>query len=257
MKKLIVLTYLLFLAVLPLSGQESQKIVIAINDWLPFKYETPPYGILAQITQEAFALEGLEVEFRVAPWRRGYDYAVSGRWHGIVGWNRTPARERLFHITTPLILEDVVFFHHKDFSFHWETIEDLEELVVGVVKGYNYGEDLKKAAQEEIVELAQTAIEDQSIRMLLKGRIDLWPSEVDVGLHLIKTQLPPEEAEQLTYHPRPINVSDLCLLLSRNRPENQEYFNHFEKGLAALKASGRYDELMKEALLQTPFILSP
>lgn len=256
-KFLILIISLSLLTTRLLPGEEAPKVIIVLDEWKPLKYNTPPYGILARITKEAFAQEGIETEFRVVPWRRGFDEVEAGRYHGALGWNHTPERESIFYITSPLLLEDVVFFHHKDLAFEWENMEDLRGLIVGAVKDYNYGSDFRRASEAGILEVQTLTFEAHSIRMLQKRRIDLWPSEVDVGIHLINAQLPAEEAEQLTYHPRPLFVSDLCLLLSRNRPENEEYLIRFERGLAALKESGRYDELIEEALPRTPGIILP
>jgi len=245
-KKTISIIYLLLTA--SAFCNETPTVIIAMNAWEPIKYETEPYGILAQITKEAFALEGVEVEFRVAPWKRGYDNVLSGLWHGIVGWNSTYERELVFNVSTPLLLEDVVFFHHKDLEFDWDNLKDLEGLSVGLIEGYNYGSALKQAIDENLLVSEITSSEEQSIKMLQKKRFDLWPCEVDVGLYLVKSYLPTEQAEEITFNPEPIQISDLCLLLSKEIPENKTNAILFEKGLKSLKDSGRYDELLKEYL---------
>lgn len=219
-----------------------------MNAWEPIKSETEPYGVLAQITKEAFALEGIDVEFRIAPWKRGYDNVKEGLWHGIVGWNRTDEREKIFHISTPLLLEDVVFFHRKNLNLDWVDYDDLEGLSVGMISGYNYGAQLNDAIESGSVTSETTKSEEQSILMLQRGRIDIWPSEVDVGLHLIETYLEPEEADELTFHPQPVQVSDLCLLLSRKIDGNRNNYRAFEAGLEKLKESGRLREIVEEFL---------
>lgn len=227
---------------------DVSTVIIAMNAWESIKSESEPYGVLAQITKEAFALESINVEFLVAPWKRGYENALSGLWHGIVGWNSTYERELAFYVSTPLLLEDVVFFHHKDLEFEWEDLRDLEGLSIGFIEGYNYGSLLKQAIDDDIVISEMTNSEEQSIKMLHKQRFNLWPCEVDVGLFLINSFLPFEQAEEIIFHRKPIMVSDLCLLLSRKNPENRNNAILFEKGLKSLKESGRYNELLREYL---------
>lgn len=237
-----------FVFSLSLFSSDSAKVIIAMNAWEPIKYETEPYGVLAQITKEAFALEGVDVEFRVAPWKRGYDYVLNGQWHGIVGWNRTEEREKLFYVSSPVLIENVVFFHHKDLSLDWSTVDDLQGLSVGIISGYNYGPDLQRAIENNIVRKDVTSSEENSIKMLESGRFDIWPCEVDVGLYLIQKYLPESKAEELTYNPNPIQESDLCLLLSRQIPGNSDNLVKFERGLESLKESGRYWEIIGEFL---------
>lgn len=248
MKTRLILLLLLFSSFPLCSDDYGDRIIIAMNAWEPLKSETEPYGVLARITREAFALEGVEVEFRVAPWKRGYDYAKAGVWHGIVGWNSTEERQRIFYVSSPVLLEDVVFFHHKDLPVDWESLEDLEGYTVGLIKGYNYGPHMAEAVKEGLLSAEATDSEEQSIKMLQKKRFELWPCEVDVGLYLIETFLSPSEAGQLSYNPRPVQVSDLCLLLSREIGENREYLERFERGLQTLKDSGRYNEIIEEFL---------
>lgn len=229
-------------------SQDTGKIIIAMNAWEPIKSTTEPYGVLAQITKEAFAEEGLDVVFRVAPWKRGYDNVKDGIWHGIVGWNRTGERESLFYISTPLILEDVVFFHNRDLDFDWTGMDDLRGLSVGMIEGYNYGPALSSAIESNIVRVEETRSEEQSILMLESKRFDLWPCEVDVGQYLIDKYLTPLQSSRITYHPRPVQVSDLCLLLSRAIPGNRENAEAFERGYAKLRESGRLKEIIEEML---------
>ncbi|MDA3809789.1 MAG: transporter substrate-binding domain-containing protein [Spirochaetaceae bacterium] len=231
-----------------LFSQNNPVIIIAINAWEPLKYETAPFGVLAQITKEAFALEDIDVDFQIAPWKRGYDYVLTGQWHGIVGWNRTAEREKLFYVSSPVLLEDVVFFHRKDLKLEWQTVEDLKGLSAGAIAGYNYGSEFQRAIESGIIKKEITSNEELSIKMLQNKRFDIWPCEVDVGLFLIKKYLPPEAASQITYSQNPIQISDLCLLLSRKKPENAAYLIRFERGLKTLKETGRYEDIIEEML---------
>lgn len=57
-----------------------------------------------------------------------------------------------------------------------------------------------------------------------------------------------EEMAQITYHETVINEDALHLVLSKNKKRNQELISLFNEGLRQLKLSGKYDEILQNAL---------
>ena len=65
----------LFLLGLFSSASAAETIRITNGEWPPFTSERlPDKGPLSRIVAEAFALEGISVEYGYFPWRRAYDY---------------------------------------------------------------------------------------------------------------------------------------------------------------------------------------
>ena len=57
-----------------------------------------------------------------------------------------------------------------------------------------------------------------------------------------------EQAALFTHHQKPINDQPMYLMLSKKVPGNEEMRDRFNEGLRQLKESGRYDQIIADAL---------
>ena len=73
----------------------------------------------------------------------------------------------------------------------------------------------------------------QNIRKLLKGRVDIFPLEAVVGYTLIHENVYPPQDKLITNHPKPVNIADYYLIVSKNIPEEkaQKILDDYEDGL--------------------------
>jgi polar amino acid transport system substrate-binding protein len=65
---------------------------------------------------------------------------------------------------------------------------------------------------------------------------------------MIRDTFTEEQAAQFTHHNKPINVAPLHLLLSKKVAGNEAMRDLFNEGLKRLKGSGRYDQIIADAL---------
>ncbi|MBF0233705.1 MAG: hypothetical protein HQK65_11810 [Desulfamplus sp.] len=84
MKKLLKSILILSLALSFSSRSFAKEIIRLTNgEWPPYLHkELKYYGVASRIVTEAFALEGITVEYDFFPWGRAYEYAKSGEWNG-------------------------------------------------------------------------------------------------------------------------------------------------------------------------------
>lgn len=69
-----------------------------------------------------------------------------------------------------------------------------------------------------------------------------------VGEAMIAEQMGPEAKERLVFHPRPLRAARYHLVFSKQDSEANRLKRAFNRGLAALRASGRYQEIIQQAL---------
>jgi polar amino acid transport system substrate-binding protein len=91
--RILLLLIPLFLA----SGVTADTLRLTSGEWPPFHgAELPSQGVATRIINEAFALEGIEVQWEFLPWARSLQLAAQGQRAGTAVWRRNADRERLF-----------------------------------------------------------------------------------------------------------------------------------------------------------------
>lgn len=225
----------------------AETVRITNGEWPPFTSEhLPDKGPLSRIVAEAFALEGITVEYGYFPWKRAYDYARTGKWDGSVGWAPTPKHRTDFHMSKPVLMVDKGLFHLKDIPFDWKKIDDLKGWKVGGTAGYSYGDEWDNAVREGRLQIEEVTVDEQNIRKLLLRRVDVVAMEVDVASYLLRTALTPEEAATIVQHPKLLMQTPICLALSRQSEHSAALLARFNRGLQRLKESGAYERYIQE-----------
>lgn len=235
---------ILFLLIISEFGFAGDKIRIAIGEWDPYMSEKlQHYGLASHIVKEAFALEGVEVEYGFFPWARSYSIAKKGEWDGTAIWGDKGDRAEDFFYSDKIVDINPVYFHLKSYPFDWNSIEDLQGLEIGASIGYDYGEAFQHAERFGMIQVQRVVKDSQSLRKLLDGRIKIFPIDKEVGYALIQKLFTTDDAKRLTHHPKPVLESDPhYLLLSKKVERNKLLLIVFNKGLRRLKASGRFDQ---------------
>jgi polar amino acid transport system substrate-binding protein len=231
------------------SAQTSKTIRLTNGEWQPYlSKDLPHYGFASHIITEAFALVGVEVEYGFFPWKRAYKVAGQEEWTGGAIYWDTEERRRDFYFTDAVVPSTTVLFYLKGTEFDWETYEDLSAVKIGATLVYSYGKTFDAAEAAGTIKTARVPTDETNLKKLLKGRIEVFPGEVMVTYAQIRDTFSKEDAGRFTHHPKPVNDQPLYLLLSKKLPGNEALRDLFNNGLKQLKASGRYDQIIADAL---------
>ena len=230
------------------SAQET--IRIAIGEWQPIlSKHAPHYGFAAHVITEAFARQGIQVEYGFYPWKRAYLIAKEGvSWDGTAVWLHNEERAKDFYYSDPVVPTTVSFFHLVDVDFDWESIEDLGDTKIGVTSGYSYGPEFDSAVKTGEMNAEESRTDRLNLQKLLRGRIEAFPGEVAVMYSLIRELFSPETAARFTHHPKALLKQPQHLLISKADPDNERWIREFNTGLKKLKESGRYDRIMEDSV---------
>lgn len=229
----------------PASVKEN-VIHLTTGEWSPYDGEDlPHYGCSPWLIEEAFALEGIAVEFGFFSWSRSYQMAKEGSWDGTIDWADTPEHREAFYLSKENITDqEFVFFHRSDYDFQWESLEDLSGKVVGITSGYVYDDVFKNIMQKGTVTFETASSDEANFHKLLARRISVFPMERRVGYTILQKKFSPDEQEKITNHPIPFQTFRPYLLLSKAVPQNEERMKKFNQGWRKLKESGRVDEIL-------------
>ena len=231
------------------AAQTSETIRITNGEWQPYlSKDVPHHGFASHVVTEAFALVGVEVEYGFFPWARSFKLAKDGKWDGSAVWLDSEERRIDFLYSDPVVPSTFGFFHLKNTKFDWNTYDDLSDVRIGGTLEYSYGKEFDEAEAAGIIKTNRAPDDETGLRKLLKGRIGVFPGEVMVTYAQIRDVFPEEQAVLFTHHDKPINVQPLYLLLSKKVPTSEQMRDQFNEGLKQLKESGRYDQIIADAL---------
>ena len=244
-----IVTYCLILISLCLPARAAETIRLTNGEWPPLLSEhLPGNGFASQIVREAFKRADIDVSYGFFPWKRAFVLAEEGEWDGSVIWSWNEERDKAFLFSDPIYKSRDVFFHRKDFRLKWRKFEDLAGLNVGASTGYFYGTPFHEAADNGVFNLEMHGSDVKNLEKILAGRTDIFIVEEAVGQFLLVDQFSDTDRLQLTFHPHPVRITEMHLILSRNVYGNIARMKKFNEALRELRESGRVDELTQLGL---------
>ncbi len=252
MKRAVACVTIWFLSALLMGGitaRAQDSITIAIGEWPPYMSKTLSHlGGGSRIIKEAFSLQGINVTFQFYPWKRTLALVEHNRADATGLWGYSEQRAAYAFYSDPVCSDSVYFWHLKSVPFNWNTVADLKGLIVGGTLAYNYGDDFNKAVEEGVFTYREAPEDLMNLKMLLFKRIDLFPFEGTAGAMLLKKHFTPDQRKMLVYHPKPLSTHSFFLLMSKKNTRNLKRIEQFNKGLAQLKASGKIEAYLQQAL---------
>jgi polar amino acid transport system substrate-binding protein len=226
----------------------TNSIRLANGEWPPYSGSNLPHGGCdSWVVEEAFALEDIKVEYEFFPWARGYNLSTTGVFDGTVDWADTPDHRETHYISAePTTIQEMVFFYRSDPPFTYTSLDDLEGKTIGLTSGYVYNDAFKELKETDTVTFIDSASDEDNFRMLLAGRIDLFPIERKVGYYILSEIFTTEETALITAAKKPIYEFKAYLLLSKAIQGNENRMKDFDQGFQELVESGHYKEIIDQ-----------
>lgn len=226
---------------------DPNLVRLANGEWPPYNgSELSEGGCDSQVIKEAFALKGIKVEYGFFPWARSYNLSASGDWDGTLAWADTPDHRSEHYISAkPTTIQEFVFFYRSDRPFAWNTLNDLAGKTIGITTGYVYSDAFKEIQKQGTGTFIESSSDEANFKMLLAGRIDIFPMERRVGHYIMSSIFTPQEQTQIIDSPHAFSKFQTYLLLSRAIPQNEQRMILFDRGFKQLQESGRYDQILQ------------
>jgi len=233
---------LLACLVMPLFAS-AEKIVLANGEWAPYLSENlKHHGYISRIVKEAFAEEGYEVEYVFLPWKRGFEDAKDGTYHGSIVWGYNDERANDFEFSDTVVELGTSLFYNKNKPIDWEKLTDLTKYKIGGVIGYAYGiEEMEAAGEIEIIRIGK---DEGNYKKLDAGRLDIVLEDTEVGLETISRM---GLKEQLIPHPKTMSPRTYHVIVSKQLANRLDILDAFNRGLQKLRADGRFDKYVSES----------
>jgi len=209
----------------------AEKVIMATGEWIPFtSANLEQYGKFSERVNIVFKEMGIEPEFRFYPWRRCYESVIKGRVWAAFPYSITSERAEEVWYSDLLACSRTSFFYYEQKKagkqYQFKDLQNLKKYRVGGVIGYYYEEVFQEAG----LDIDYVNKEISGLEKLKIGRIDLMPFNELVGWHLINKHFP-NEANKFKVLARPLDVSSLHLIVSKEYPRSKELLDRFNAAL--------------------------
>jgi polar amino acid transport system substrate-binding protein len=228
---------------------QAEMLQLASSNYYPhYAADLPQQGAVTEIVRQAFSLQGIEIDIAFMPFARAYYESQQANYIGLIAAWYEDERAQHFYYSQPLYANQIVFFKRKADNISYQNYDDLarQRMRLGLVQGYLQPNGLLQSQPN----LVRVAFDEQAFSMLAKGRVDLVPADKLNGLYLIAEKLP-EYAGQLDWLTPALEQRPMYLLLSKKDPRSEQLIARFNSGLAELRRSGQYQQIL-DTLLPSP-----
>lgn len=228
----------------PAANQPTKRklipLVFSAGEWPPYLgAQLPEQGMAARLIRDIFADAGYQVRFDFLPWPRAYRETQLGRYAASAVWMHAAERETHFHYSAPVLAEEFVLFHLKQRPLIFRELQDLTGMELGGGFGYSYGAEFDKALAAGRFRLSRVSKTSQNFQRLVKGRIEAFPEEKQVGYHVLRTELPALQS-MVTHATTPLLVNQSYLLFPKSSAQSLQLLHILNEGLARYRSTGRY-----------------
>jgi len=226
------------------QAEPPNAVKITTGEYPPFTSKADKSNShLNTVVIEAFAKEGIRVQFYYFPWARAYHKALTGGFDATSYWYPSEERKEHFYYSNPVVDSPTYFFHLKARPLNWENIQDLKGKLVGATRGYTYTTEFVRAGNENLFTFQWGNSDEQNFRMLLAGRTDIFPIEIYPAYYQLKKHFSSKDTDKLTFHEKPLVDSSGYILFPKKSQHSEYFLKQFNNGLEKLKKSGRFDEI--------------
>lgn len=179
---------------------------------------------------------------KVYPWSRAIKLTKLRKNYALFSTLRTKAREKEFKWVGPIATIELVFFKKTDSNITIHSIEDAKKVgKIGVTSNVaNY--DILKSMGFRNLDVITTGVDEQNIKKLIRGRIDLWPALKFNALYNIKKMGLKGKIE-------PINdvvIFKGDLYISFNKNTDDAIIQKWQKALDTLRKRGVIQDIMNK-----------
>lgn len=168
-------------------------------------------GIATDTVREVFKRAGIGYSLTLrSPWDRIYTQTLSDSGHGLFSVTRTAQNEGRFKWVGPLARYDSVLLARKDGPADLASLSQAKGMNIGVQKSSGISQRLVDEGLQPVASLS----EDENLRKLLSGELDLWATADPVWRYHVRDQGAEGLAPVLTFR-----SEDLYLALHKDTPD--------------------------------------
>lgn len=228
----------------PANTVDEHTIRLATLDWPPYVGKSLfQQGFTTAIVSEAFKRAGYKVKIDFLPWARAIQQADEGNYDAVYPEYYSDDRNKSFFFSEPFASGPLGFYKRKDDKISYTKLEDLKPYRIGIVLGYINTPEFDSASYLQ----KETATSDeQNIRKLLAGRIDLIVIDKYVAQYLIKNSIT-EATGKIEFLEPPLLDQKLYVIFPRKTVASEKKLQEFNTALKSMQNDGSLERILRES----------
>jgi len=211
----------------------------------PFMYaaDRKAVGIYPAIIAEAFARMGQPVVMEAVPWKRALISIDEGH-AGVGGIYKTEERLHKYDYSDPLFEETLLVVVREGSSLKYEGIESLRGMVLGISRGWTYGDEFEAARKAGVFKVEEADGDGQNLEKLRAQRIDVILCVREAAFSAMAGT---GTRDMFTVQEKPFSVNQAFLAFSKQTHMDRT-LAEFNEALRAMHEDGTWDTIVTSVL---------
>ncbi len=220
----------------------SEPLKLATSSWPPYiGRDLPNQGIAVEIVTEVFNRANIEIEVVMIPsWKEVREGMEVGVYDVILGTWYSDERARFHQFSEPFMMNKLSFIKRKGSGISFNTLSDLEGLMVATVNEYAYGEEFD--SYPGIYQVKSNHVV-QSLMNLVDKRADLALGDAWVMRHELKNYMP-SRLKEIDVIQKPLSEKGLRIAMSLYNKKGAGILEVFNREVSKMKAEGVIDTII-------------
>lgn len=225
------------IALLSLVSAHAGALTLTTEEYPPYNFSTDGgktiTGSATDVMNEVIKRTGIKATNAIYPWQRAYKMAQDDKDTCVYSATRTEAREKLFKWVGPVAPDSWVLYAKADSPITAKSLDDVKKYKIGGYQG-----DAKAAfLKDKGFTLDEAINEEQNLKKLDAGRIDLWAASSGVG---------PWMAKSLGVKIKPVfTFQEVQMYAACNLGMPDADIAKMNEAIKAIKADGSLDRFLK------------
>ncbi|MBF0227477.1 MAG: transporter substrate-binding domain-containing protein [Desulfobacterales bacterium] len=248
---------LVFLGITSLvSGVEKIVTVATLDEYSPYCFFKKNYqqdtkaippssdslelqGYSWDILRESLHEMGYTIELEVCPWARAMNLTEEGKVDILFPTGKNKEREKIFYYSQEPVNEaNFLVYIRADYPIHWNGLESLNGLIIGEMRGWNYGDKWKA---NELIKKHEIGKIMQGFNMLNLKRIDGFAGyEVNFDYALQQSKM------KSLFKKLPAFDSTAEYVVGLKNEHVLQILKDFDIGKKKIIQNGKFDQIVKK-----------
>lgn len=205
----------------PCHAVETMRVVV--DHWAPWTVapEGPhgqvTTGISVNVINELCTRMNVSYELITRPWVRALSDIEAGTADIVLPLTRSSEREKYLFFTVPTHIDRIFLAYSLKHNphFDWDDYEDLKGYVVGMTRGYFYGEEWENAVRQHGLLVQRNVSDIISLKMVFAGRIDIVPVAYSTTKYALRHL---DDDHLIRFHDKLIRSTKFYIGISKRSP---------------------------------------